>query len=381
MMSENTTINAIQPTVTLDGTSPTQPPADLVRRYEALLECRRLAWTVHPCLIRMLGKGGQGIVFLSERRGADGFTVPIALKLFSPDRYDSLRSYDQAMLRIAGVAAHIAQIQHDNLLQVQDFYDRDRIRIMAMEYVDGYDLRSLLNNGRLERIRDRVSRTRWEYINRVIVTHGERQLRMTPGFAVAVVRDCLAALAALHREGIVHGDIKPSNVMLKRTGSAKIIDIGSAFALNNPPAQRTCTPAYAAPEVLDGEIPTPRSDLSGLGYLLIELLAGKALFSGLKGYHELLEAKRTIHHRLEDFLPEEVTCNELLMGFCRRLVAPDPSARFPNAEAAELVEHGAAAFHRQLVLSDLAAEYGNEIRLWLEEVRELDLSGDQIDDA
>ena len=54
--------------------------------------------------------------------------------------------------------------------------------------------------------------------------------------AVAIIRECLAGLAALHREEIVHGDIKPSNIMIKRTGNAKIIDIGSALDLNNMPA-------------------------------------------------------------------------------------------------------------------------------------------------
>ena len=58
---------------------------------------------------------------------------------------------------------------------------------------------------------------------------------MKAGVAVAIVRDCLTALAALHRDGIVHGDIKPSNIMLKRTGIAKIVDIGSAFELRDPP--------------------------------------------------------------------------------------------------------------------------------------------------
>ena len=50
----------------------------------------------------------------------------------------------------------------------------------------------------------------------------------------------------------MHGDIKPSNIMVKRTGNAKIIDIGSAFEMDNRPPQRTCTPTYAAPEVLEG---------------------------------------------------------------------------------------------------------------------------------
>ena len=98
------------------------------------------------------------------------------------------------------------------------------------------------------RFYDRVSTRRWKYINQVIVTSGLEHPRVKPGVAVAIVRDCLAALASLHREEIVHGDMKPSNIMLKRTGHAKIIDIGAAFELSDPPPTRTCTPAYAAPE-------------------------------------------------------------------------------------------------------------------------------------
>ncbi len=60
------------------------------------------------------------------------------------------------------------------------------------------------------------------------------------------------------------------------------------------------------------------------------------------------------------------------MNFCRRLIAPDPMQRFPTAEEADLLKEGAAAFHRQLVLSNLSVEYENEIRVWLEELRELE---------
>ena len=70
-----------------------------------------------------------------------------------------------------------------------------------------------------------------------------------------MIRDGLSALSALHREGIVHGDVEPSNIMLTRTGNAKLIDIGAAFATRTPP----CTPAYAAPEVLEGSVGSERS--------------------------------------------------------------------------------------------------------------------------
>jgi len=97
---------------------------------------------------------------------------------------------------------------------VHNWVDRSRIRLMEMEWVDGYDLRRLLTQKMLQRIESRVSQRRWKYVNEVIVTAGPSQPRLKPGIAIAIVRDCLAALAALHREGIVHGDLKPSNIMI-----------------------------------------------------------------------------------------------------------------------------------------------------------------------
>jgi serine/threonine-protein kinase len=369
-----TTRHDIFPTLTPEGTPVSQErdAVELVEHYQTIIGQKRLNWTIHHQLIKRLGAGGQGIVFLTERRGTDGFTLPVALKIFSPERYQDARTYEEAMVRVARVSAQVALIQHDNLLDVHNFVDRNRIRMMVMEWIDGYDLAQLLSHNMLDQVRNRVSAKRWEYINRVLVTHGPLQPRVKPGVAVAIMRDCLAALAALHRDGIVHGDVKPSNVMLKRTGITKLIDIGSAFETDDPPPTRTCTPTYAAPEVLDGAECTPRSDLASLGYVLIELLAGRPPFAGLTTYRELLEAKRSLAQRLHEILPQDVSCNELLMNFCRGLVAADPMRRFPDAGAADMMKGGAAAFHRQLVFGDMASEYSNEIRLWIEELKELE---------
>jgi eukaryotic-like serine/threonine-protein kinase len=341
---------------------------ELLGRYHAIVQEQRLSWTEHHRFIKLLGYGGQGVVYLTERRGTDDFTLPVALKIFTPERYEDDKLYDEAMGRMASVAARVAQIQQDNLLDVHNWVERDRIRLMEMEWVDGFDLSRLLTDKMLERVQSRVSNKRWNYINEVVVTRGSVQPKLKPGIAVAVMRDCLAALAALHREGIVHGDLKPSNIMLKRTGNAKIVDLGSAFDVEKVPPRRTCTPTYAAPEVLEGSECTPRSDLASLGYVLIETLAGAPPFSGLTSFTSLLEAKRCLTQRLPHILPEEVVRNDLLMSFCRGLVAPDPMRRFPSAEAADLVKEGAASFHRQLVMSNLASEYDNEIRVWLEEL-------------
>lgn len=372
-----TTQQNLQPTLSIGGeTSTKKCPAELMQRYEALIHAKRSSWTEHYALQRLLGSGGQGLVFLTERKGANGFTIPLAIKIFSPERFENAASYTESMARIARVASHVAQIQQHNLLEIHNFLDSNTIRIMVMEWVDGYDLQQLSRPGMVDRVRPHISEERWNYINRVIVTRGPQQPRFKPGVAVAITRDCLAALAALHRDGIVHADVKPSNIMLKRTGTAKLIDIGSAFEIINMPESRTCTPAYAAPEVLEGAEATPRSDLASLGYVLIEMLSGRSLFGHISNFRELLEAKRFLAQRLLEILPEEVTCNELLMNFCRRLIAPDPARRFPSAEDADLRSGGAASFHRQLVKGDLAVEYENEIRLWIEELQQVAPLGD-----
>jgi eukaryotic-like serine/threonine-protein kinase len=353
-------------TQAFDEREPVTRPTELLERYDAILAERRIAWTEHHRFRHVLGSGGQGVVFLGDRRGADGFSLPIAVKVFSPDRYADARAYDDAMMRIARVSARVAQIQQDNLLDVHNFIDRNRIRLMEMEWIDGYDLQRLLTKKTLELTRSKVSDTLYAHITNVIIAPGETQPRFKPGVAIAIVRDCLAALSALHREDIVHGDVKPANLMLKRTGNVKIVDMGSAFDIEKPPLRRTCTPAYAAPEVIERGQHTPQSDLASLGYVLIEMLAGQSPMAGLKTYGELLEAKRFLAQRLESFLPEEVRVNQLLVNFVRGLIAPDPTRRFGSADAADTQQGGAASFHRQLIKSDLASEYDSEIRRWLE---------------
>ena len=338
----------------------------LTLRYREIVRAEEFSWTSRHRKLRRLGKGGQGVVFLAERLGTDGFRLPVALKVFSPEPYRDIDSYREDMARVAQTAARVALIQHDNLLAVHDFVEEGGIRVMEMEWLDGYDLRDLLTERMLELTRARLSAEHWNYVRNVILAPGPWQPRLKPGVAIQVLRDCLSGLAALHRDGIVHGDIKPSNILLKRTGNAKVIDIGSAVDLRQSCARRLWSPAYAAPEVLQGGEATALSDLASLGYVLIEMLAGQSPFEGLTSYAELLHVKENLEARLPSLLPEEVSGNELLLNLCRRLIAPDPRRRVPSAQAADLGRRGAAAFHRQLVKSDLASEYENDLRVWLE---------------
>jgi serine/threonine-protein kinase len=338
----------------------------LAVQYRALVDADRLYWPTSYRKLRLLGSGGQGVVFLCQRQGADQFTLPVALKVFSPEHYHDALDYEADMRRVAGAAARVALLQQDNVLDVHNFVAEEGIRLMEMEWVDGHDLAGLLTPATFERGRKRARPEQWDYISDVVVSAGPAQPRLQPGVAIQVLRDCLAGLAALHRAGIVHGDLKPSNVMLKRTGNAKIIDIGSAIDLRTPAGRRFWSPAYAAPEVLAGVPNSPQSDLASLGYVLVEMLAGQPPFAGLSTVAELTEAKARLDQRLAELLPPEVADSELLVQLCQRLIAPDPARRFPSAEAADLERRGAAAFHRQLVKGDLSSEYENDIRVWLE---------------
>ncbi|MEM6469947.1 MAG: serine/threonine-protein kinase [Planctomycetota bacterium] len=370
---ESTTRFEPNPTRTHQGSLSVVGDPDLIQWYDHLVDREKVSWTGHHHMLRLLGRGGQGEVFLTEYRGTDGFTVPAAMKIFSPEHYVNARSYEESMKRVAKIASKVALIQHDNLLAVQNFFERNRIRVMMMEWVDGYDLRQLTSPACLGLLERTLDAKRFRYINDVIMTKGPVHSRFKAGVAVAIVRECLAALAALHREGIVHGDVKPANIMLKRSGHTKLIDLGSAIEFQNPPRERECTPMYAAPEVLENSPASPRSDLASVGYVLIELLSGRNIFGGKEKLSELVTAKMELPARLPDVLPADIRRNELLMRFLVGLIAPDPNLRFPDAEAAEHVDFGAAAIHRQLVIGDMSTEYSNDIRLWLEELRRLEV--------
>ena len=347
----------------------------LLANYKAILEREQLGWISRRPFLRCLGSGGQGVVYLSERQGADGFTLPVALKLFSPEHFNEPSRYAQEMARTARIAALVAGIQNDNLIDVHNFVARDGLRLMEMEWIDGFDLQRLLRPGMMKHLRERVSKRRWIDINDIIVTVGLEKPRLKPGFAIALFRGCLAALHSLHHAGIVHSDIKPANIMLKRSGNVKIIDIGSAYELSDRPKVGRCTPAYAAPEILEGSDGSPLSDLASLGYVLIEMLTGSQPFAGLKDYSAALRAKRTILDDLPGLLPpEEIAFSELLIKLIRKLVHPDPAQRFESAEAADLSADGAAEFQNLLVKGDLSSEYEAEIRHWMEEIEDIDPS-------
>ncbi len=358
-----------------------QPGSDIIERqssFDAFLRKGSIGWQTARPFLKTLGIGGQGTVLLAERRGAGSFCLPVALKFFSPKRFKTVEEYDAEMLRLTEVSSMAARIQDDHLVDVHTFIKDQGVYYMEMEWVDGFDLLHILRRDTLDIVQDAVTERRWASITENIVTTGEVDCRLKPGMAVAILRECLSGVSALHREGIIHCDLKPSNVMVKKTGQVKIIDIGSAFWEGRPPQAQPCTLEYAAPEVLAGFRATPQSDLASLGYMLLEMLTGSKPFAGLK-YSELLEAKNSLIERLPGMLPlDEFAFSEALILLLRRLVNPDPAQRFPTADDAELSDEGAAGFLRELVKSDLSNEYISELRQWLAEMETEAMQASQV---
>src|SRR3990172_4539280 len=107
-MSMTTTLLHGTRTLTRGGNRAEGRVNELLHGYLQLVREPKLGWVEHLRLRRQLGKGGQGIVYLSERRGADNFTLPVALKFFSPESFPDERSYREAMERMAQVSSRVA---------------------------------------------------------------------------------------------------------------------------------------------------------------------------------------------------------------------------------------------------------------------------------
>jgi len=145
------------------------------------------------------------------------------------------------------------QVSHPNVCRVFDIGDADGIPFLTMEYVDGEDLSSLVR----------------------------RIGRLSADKAVEIARQICAGLAAAHERAVIHRDLKPANLMLDSTGRIRITDFGLASIAASIEASdvRAGTPAYMAPEQLEGKEVTAKSDLYSLGLVLYEILTGKRAFN------------------------------------------------------------------------------------------------------
>ncbi len=275
-----------------------------------------LGWLAHYRVLRPLGSGGMGLVFLAEDTH---LLRPVALKVIRPE----LAGNPEAAPRFLREARTAAAIKHDNVVTIYHVGEARGVSYLAMEYLQGISLAAWLDRGRQPSI----------------------ELRLRMG------REVASGLAAAHRLGLVHRDIKPANIWLEApSGRAKILDFGQARA-ESEDTQITRsgaimgTPAFMSPEQAEGNPVTFATDLFSLGGVLYRLCCGRLPFEG-KTILSVLNALATQTPTPPlAFRPETP---ERFSALVMRLLAKSPQARPPSAQA---IVDEIRAIERQLAAS------------------------------
>jgi serine/threonine protein kinase len=338
----------------------------LVENYRALIRERALPYPLPYRFQRELGKGRQGIVFLALRHGARGCVTRHAVKLFDPGIYSTAKTYWADMERIAGQVTLLQPMRIDNLIS-GDAYDECRgVGFVEMTAIDGIDVEYLLEGAHLAIARSQTGDEEWAHFEDVLFRIRAGGFKLQPGIAIYILRKVLIALSVMHAAGFLHGDIKPSNIMIDRMGSVKLVDLGRAARIGERVDILLGSPLYMAPEIQRLEPGQIQSDIYSAGLVCLEMLAGQVLDDCLEMREDqLLDFKLKLPQKLEGLLPDYVRENRLLVGILKRMLDPHPGRRFVSAEDAADNADGMRGVHRQLSRFGLDAEYDRELAQYL----------------
>lgn len=259
-------------------------------------------------VLRPIGRGGMGFVFLAEDTQLERKVALKIPRFSSSDHPDALeRFYREA--RTAG------RLQHPNVCPVYDVNEADGFHYLSMAYVQGKPLSDFVAN----------------YASK------------PPVKSAQLIRTIALALEEAHRQGIIHRDLKPSNVMIDQRGEPIVMDFGLARILNIEEKHGTVqgmvmgTPHYMPPEQARGDVNAhgPSSDTYSLGVILYELLTGRVPFDG--------PTMEVLAHQLRDDPPPPTQLrpdlDSTIEAICLKAMAKVPSERFLSmAEFAERLE-------------------------------------------
>lgn len=253
-------------------------------------------------LEKILRRGGASTVWIATQRS---LRRNVAVKLLETDA-SRREEYTKRFVREAELAA---KVRHHNVVEVIDTGEWNGRPYLVMELLDGDDLQYEIA---------RVGALPWRR-------------------AVAIARQVVAGLAAAHRCGVVHRDVKPSNILLTADGdddSVKVIDFGIARAAEGPDANRLTaahravgTPQYLSPEVAQGEIADARSDQYAVGIVVYEMLTGSVPYRGVRP-NEILS--KHVRARIPSVREMVGDVPRDLDRIVRRCMAKEPQDRFPS---------------------------------------------------
>ena len=243
-------------------------------------------------VVSTLGAGGMGVVLSAYDPTLDR---KVAIKVLRGDRFSDIASLGRT--RLVAEAQAMARLAHPNVVTVHEVALVDGTAFLVMEHIPGPTLRRWL-----------ADETRaWPEVLAMFLGAGE-------------------GLAAAHREGLVHRDFKPENVLVDRDGRARVVDFGLAASKGTQAAEIAGTLAYMAPEQLRGEQCDPRADQFAFCVGLWEALHGNRPFAGTTG-GELLAAIKAGELREPVRKAPERLRAALLRG-----LSHDPAARWPSLD-------------------------------------------------
>ena len=249
----------------------------------------------------LVGRGGMGVVY----RATDlSLERPVALKLVAPELAEDERFRDR-FLREPRLAA---SLDHPNVIPIYEAGEHDGQLYLAMRFVEGSDLRTIL----------------------------EREGKLPPQRALAVLAQVAGALDAAHRRALVHRDVKPANVLLDEDGHAYLTDFGITKQVGGDSTDTgrvVGTLDYLAPEQIRGDPVDGRTDVYALGCVLYECLAGAPPF------RRTTEAEILWAHMQEQ--PAPLRGYPRLDPVLRKALAKDREDRFKTC--AELIDAAASA--------------------------------------
>ncbi|MDO8412657.1 MAG: serine/threonine-protein kinase, partial [Gallionellaceae bacterium] len=202
-------------------------------------------------IVSELGQGAMGVVYKAKDPLIDRIvaikTINLSLAQEEKDEYEA-RFYQEA--KAAG------RLSHPNIVTIYDVGKSEDIAYIAMEFLEGRELRSILNDGQMLPVMQ----------------------------VIKIVTQVAQGLAYAHDKGIVHRDVKPANIMVMTDGHAKITDFGIArmasAAVRTQTGMVLGSPKYMSPEQVMGRQTDQRSDIFSLGVMLYEMLAGQVPFMG-----------------------------------------------------------------------------------------------------
>jgi serine/threonine protein kinase len=244
-------------------------------------------------IIRKLGEGGAAAVYLGKDRYIKRY---VAIKMSQP-------TSDKSRARFFLEAQSAGRLNHPNIVAIYDADVYKDFCYLTLEYIEGPTLKKFC--------------------------HKDELLPMSR--AVEIVFSACNALDYAHKQGIIHKDIKPSNIMLNKDGAIKITDFGIAQMIGKTAELGVIgTPSYMSPEQAQDGIVGNQTDIFSLGCVLYELLTGERAFSGENSYVIMY---KTINKEPESMLKVRADLPEILEQITKKALAKDVKERYQSCMA------------------------------------------------